>query len=197
MKIIINESQIINVLSEVSDNDILNHLLDKITKGGVNSLSPEDKMKLRQLSGEKVEMPKPEVKKEVPVNNEENELRFASLNFIDNFPTDMDFNFGGRNFHAEINDIEFGDVEDDYDPTESNFIILSDGDIIVKIYPFYNNTREFRILSGGGYRKLIRFNAEVPTDEDSVILLIRLFLKQSLPKIMSDVLNHHDQNEVN
>jgi hypothetical protein len=196
MKIKLTESQIINVLSEISNNDILNHILDKINSGGIESLSPEDKIKLRQLSGEKVKMPEPEIVHNEPVNNEENEIRFASLNFIDNFPTDMDFNFEGRNFHAEVNDIEFGDVEDDYDPTESNFIILSDNETIVKIFPFYNNTREFKILSNNGYRKSVKFNAEIPSDEESVNLFIRFFIRKTLPKTMQDVLNHHNEGEV-
>lgn len=192
MKIKLTESQIVKVLSEISDNDIMNHILDKLNLGGLESLTPEDKIKLRQLSGEKVKMPEPEPVNDEPVNNEENEIRFASLNFIDNFPTDMEFNFDGRDFHAEVNDIEYGDVEDEYDSTESNFIILSDGETMVKIYPFYNNTREFKILSNNGYRKSFKFNAEIPSNEESVILLIRFFIKKTLPKTMIDVFNHHN-----
>ena len=196
MKIKLTESQIINILSEISDNDILNHILDKINSDGIESLSPEDKIKLRQLSGEKVKMPEPEVVQDKIINNEENEIRFASLNFIDNFPTDINLNFNGRDFHAEVNDIDFGDVEDDYDPTESNFIILSDGETIVKIYPFYNNTREFRILSNNGYKKSVKFNAEIPSNEESTKLFVRFFIKKTLPKTMQDVINHHDKGEV-
>jgi len=196
MKIKLTEAQIIKVLSEISDNDIMNHILDKINNGGLESLTPEDKIKLRQLSGEKVKMPEPEPVPDEPVNDEENEIRFASLNFIDNFPTDMEFNFEGRNFHAEVNDIEYGDVETEYDPTESNFIVLSDGEVMVKIFPFYNNTREFRIISNNGFKKPFKFNAEIPSNEDSASLFIRFFIKQTLPKTMQDVLNHHNKGEV-
>jgi len=196
MKIKLTEAQIIKVLSEISDNDIMNHILDKINNGGLESLTPEDKIKLRQLSGEKVKMPEPEPVPDEPVNDEENEIRFASLNFIDNFPTDMEFNFEGRNFHAEVNDIEYGDVETEYDPTESNFIVLSDGEVMVKIFPFYNNTREFRIISNNGFKKSFKFNAEIPSNEDSASLFIRFFIKQTLPKTMQDVLNHHNKGEV-
>ena len=196
MKIKLTETQIIQVLSEISNNDIMNHILDKINTSGFESLSPEDKIKLRQLSGEKVEMPlDPDVQDE-PINDEENQIRFASLNFIDNFPTDMDFNFGGREFHAEVNDIEYGDVETEYDPSESNFIILSDGELMVKIFPFYNNTREFRVISNNGFKKSIKFNAEIPTNEESVNLFIRFFIKQTLSKTMQDILNHHNKGEI-
>lgn len=198
MKITLTESQILRILSEISDTDIMNHILDKISARGFDSLTPEDKIKLRQLSGEKVSMPaKPNLDiQDEPVNNEENDIRFASLNFIDNFPTDMEFNFGGRDFHAEINNIEYGDVETEYDPTESNFIILSDGEIMVKIYPFYNNTRDFRVLSNGGYRKVFKFKANIPTNEDDITLLVKFFIKQTLPKTMDDILNHHNKGEM-
>lgn len=195
MKIKLTESQIIQVLSEVSDNDIMNHILDKISSSGVESLTPEEKIKLRQLSGEKVQMPVEPVQNE-PENHELNEIRFASLNFIENFPTDMDFNFEGREFHAEVNDIEYGDVETEYDSTESNFIILSDGEIMVKMFPFYNNTREFRVMANNGFRKSFKFNAEIPRSEEAVNLLVKIFVKQTLPKTMHDVLNHHNKGEM-
>lgn len=199
MKIKLTESQVIRVLSEISNNDIMNHILDKINSGGLESLTPEDKIKLRQLSGEKIQMPSKPEPENVPdeeINNEENEIRFASLNFIDNFPTDMEFNFEDRNFHAEVNDIEYGDVETEYDPSESNFIVLSDGEIMVKIFPFYNNTREFRIICNNGFKKSFKFNAEIPTNEDSVNLFTRFFIKQTLPKTMQEVLNHHNKGEM-
>ena len=196
MKIKLTESQIFQVLTEVSSNDIMNHILDKISSGGIDSLTPEEKIKLRQLSGEKVQMPvEPEPVNE-PVNNEVNEIRFASLNFIENFPTDMEYNFEGREFHAEVNDIEYGDVETEYDSTESNFIILSDGEIMVKIFPFYNNTREFRVMSNNGYRRSFKFNAEIPNSEEAVNLLVKIFVKQTLPKTMHDVLNFHNKGEM-
>jgi len=198
MKIKLTESQIIQVLSELSNNDIMNHILDKINSGGINTLSPEDRIKLRQLSGEKIKMPVDSEVKNDPINNEdneENEIRYASLKFIDSFPIDMEFKFEGRIFQPEINNMEYIDDENEYDPTESNFIILSDGKIMVKIYPFYNKTREFRIISNDGFKKTIKFNSEIPSNEDSSNLFVRFFINKTLPKIMQEVLNQYNKEK--
>jgi hypothetical protein len=201
MKIQLTESQMMKVISEISAKDEMNHLLDKILSSGIESLSDEERIRLRQLSGEKVEMPaKPEpTKEEEP--DERNEIKFATLSFFDNFPSDYSFEIGGREFRTYLNDFEYGDVDTGYDEHENNFINITDGDITVKIIPFNNETRYFVVLTEYGFSKKFKYNTDLPKNDGDASLMVRFFIKQSLPKIMGDAIayynEHSNENEVN
>ena len=198
MKITLTESQLIKILSEISNNDLLNNLLDKVLEHGFESLTPNEKLRLRQLSGEKVEIPREPEPVNVPVNepDEENEIRFASLSFIDNFPSDYEISIGNRLFKSYINDIEYADVDTDYELNENNFINFSDGEITVKLIPFVNGTRNFLVISDNGFKKTFKFNSELPKNNEETSLLIRFFKSHTLPKLLQEVIAHHNKKEL-
>ena len=189
----------LKVISEISEKDEMNNLLDKIVSSGIESLSDQERIRLRQLSGEKVDMPvQPEPAKE-NVLDEKNEIRFATLAFFDNFPSDYSFEIAEREFRTYLNDLEYGDVDTGYDEHENNFINITDGDITVKIIPFNNETRYFVVLTEYGFSKKFKYNADLPKNDGDASLMVRFFIKHSLPNIMGDAIEFYNkkQDEIN
>ena len=184
----------LKVISEISEKDEMNNLLDKILSSGIESLSDQERIRLRQLSGEKVDMPvQPEADKEEEPD-EKSEIKFATLAFFDNFPSDYSFEIGGREFRTYLNDLEYGDVDTGYDEHENNFINITDGDITVKIIPFNDETRYFVVLTEYGFSKKFKYNADLPKNDGDASLMVRFFIKQSLPKIMNDAVDYYNKS---
>lgn len=88
MKIIISEQQFRQIIYELDNEDRINQLLDKITIDGMDSLSSDERLELRQLSGEKI--PSAELKQTVkltpPVNKNDDPIESFAIEFYKHFP---------------------------------------------------------------------------------------------------------------
>ena len=209
MKIILKESQIFKILLEISnsDNELLNQLITKIEDNGYESLTPREKLLLRKLTGEKVNVPDEEIEPQEPIKepikvqndktesdvDESTEISYASLMFFELFPQNLKLNVDGREFRVVLNDFEEGDVETEYEPEVHKYIIITDDVVTLKLFPFHNNTRNFIVITEEGTNMKSRYNAKLPSDEKETTVLVKFTTSVMIPKFIKEIINNNNK----
>lgn len=177
MKVILSESQVLNILNEITSEQRMDYLLDKVSEGGIESLTPAEKIELRKLSGEDVSSDEEDYENgEEEYKNEDLEMPEV-LEFIsNNFPDGITFNIGQSSWEAFI------------DKEDNEFkISITDGDRLIDVYPFKNGETKLKVLSTE--RSPFRVNLDkIPTNMDEAEYFVRSLLNVDIPKIITYVL---------
>jgi hypothetical protein len=168
-------------LNEITSEQRMDYLLDKVSENGFESLSPTEKIELRRLSGEDVGS---EEENDVETSDEteynDYNLELSDVNeFIDNnFPDGITFNIGNTTWSAFI-DRELKDSE--------LKITITDGDRLIDVFPFKDGENKIKVLSTerapftGNIKK-------VPANMDEAEYFMRTLINVEIPKIINFVL---------
>lgn len=183
MKVILSESQVLNILNEITSEQRMDFLLDKVSEGGIDSLTPAEKIELRKLSGEDIDSGE----EESTTNDFDDEYRNKDLDlpnvieYIENtFPDGITFEIGHVSWEAYVGEKTYG-LEDDLK------ISVTDGDRLIDIYPFKDGESKLKVLSTE--RKPFGVNVNsIPTNTDEVEYFMRSFINVDIPKIITYVL---------
>jgi hypothetical protein len=147
MKIILTESQLRKVLSELYGKDssekLMDKLLDKINNDGITSLTPDEKEMLKKLSkGEKVSEPdelEPEEPEEYDDSNEDGDIMYNQSDmddpinmFLDVFPDGYEMSIDGSLWKASLQQTDEG-VSLFLNDSDKNFITIDFFDTSVDI----------------------------------------------------------------
>lgn len=187
MKVILSESQILNILNEITSEQRMNFLLDKISHGGLDSLTPAEKIELRMLSGEDVGSDEEnsvnlsdKLTNDSVTDYDEDVLNLSNVvgYIFENFPDGITFEIGHVSWEAFVDkDI----MEDDLK------ISVTDGERLIDIFPFKDGESKLKVLSTE--RKPFGVNVNsIPTNTDEVEYFMRSFINVDIPKIITYVL---------
>lgn len=183
MKVILNESQVLNILNEITSEQRMDFLLDKVSKEGINSLTPAEKIELRRLSGEDVDSDEEETSNDFDNEYTNEDLEFSDVIELisDSFPNGITFRIDNTTWNAFI--------ENEPSGLENNELKISvtDGERLIDIFPFKDGESKLRVLSTE--RRPFGVNLKgIPTNMDETGYFIRTLINVDIPKIISYVL---------
>lgn len=189
MKVVLSESQVLNILNEITSEQRMDFLLDKVSVGGINSLTPAERIELRRLSGEDVSSDEENaVNLSDKISNDDesevydDELELPDvIEFInDNFPDGITFNIGHASWEAFI-DRETEGLESQLK------ISITDGDRLIDIYPFKNGENKLKIWSTERSPFGIT-TPNIPSSLGEMEHFMRSLVNIEIPKIITYVL---------
>lgn len=187
MKVILSESQVLNILNEITSEQRMDFLLDKVSEGGIESLTPMERIELRRLSGENIDSDEEnavglsdKIAGDEETGNDDEILDKSNLvgYIMDTYPDGKTYNIGNVTWNTFV-DKEMG--EDLFK------ISITDGDRLIDLYPFENG--EDKIMVKTTERRPFSLNLQsVPTTRDEMEYFMRSLIHIEIPKIITYVL---------
>jgi len=174
MKIILSESQIIRILQEQTVNPkhqkYIDWILDKISSGGIESLSDEERTDLDKMSrGENpIETDEPEAKTSVPDEISTNESSGRYEDFMQSFPDKYNFTVDNEDWYV-VKDLE--------PHGEFDVLMVSNDKILFMIHPFTANNEFEVVTSMSSFKFHIK---KLPKNYDEMETFVKQFLESDL-----------------
>lgn len=181
MKVVLSESQLLNILNEITSEQRMDFLLDKVSEGGIDSLTPAEKIELRKLSGEDISSDEENAanlsSKMMDDSGESNDEILNVSNVIgyifDNMPEGMTYDIQGERWEIFLEDKEK--------------ILVTDGDRGIFIYPFYNG--DSKIVIKSTERSPFRINLNnIPSNKIEIEDFMENLINYEIPKIINYIL---------
>lgn len=167
MNYVITESQLGRL---IENQDLLNHILEKIKTNGIESLTDDEKELLDKLSrGEEVETIDDGDFDETSYY----EFTDPMISFFNMVPNFEEVNVGEESYGVSVNEDEYGDS-----------LIISGPETEIYIIPFWEGTGNIRIETIDG--KILKMKSDViPSDSKSMRNYIDNFYSNIIPKIIN------------
>ena len=155
MKIIITESQVKNIISEIVNDEEMDSLLDKINVSGIDSLTPDEKERMERMS----------------YGEEPEDLSYVKLKFFEYFPEDFNFKVNNEVWHAYETEKDSGD----------RCILITNSTDIIECYPFYKGDNKFVYAMENGNKFTDESKYEAPKDDDEIRDFVDRYTSVILP----------------
>lgn len=182
MKIILTESQFDNLSENLGNDQMLNNILDKISKEGVGSLSDEEKNLLSQMStGEYEKNTDDDENKYVDSGDEMDQEEMMSM-IQTAYPEDFEeiLDISGRKFKLTYVNGDYGDF---------NYKLIGQGNTLI-IEPFYNSDFIFKVTLNNGYTRKYKIRSDnFPTDDENIGEYMDYMTNDLIPKLVVDIIN--------
>ena len=176
MNYLITESQLEFILE---NQNLLNDILEKIKKGGINSLTDLEKDQLDRISrGEDID--NDDIDDEDVETEDESE---SSFNFD---PLYSFFDFAPNYESVQVDGKDYEIVINEEDNSLSLIIIGTDAEIYVT--PFWENSGDIKIETIEG-RSLKMKSDKIPKNSKSMKDYVKLFYSNFIPKIIKKIVS--------